>query len=116
MYNKKRYKYWTKKITILQSESISLIQCFRIQKGMGAVDFSVVLKTKIDERWHFIKRCDSSKKHDSVPHCHIYKLNGKQHREVIGAKNSNLGNLAKAIVDDISDNYEEILENFKHSK
>ena len=111
---KTRRSYWTKRIKISLSDSLILSQFFRVQRGR-AVDFSIVLMARIDKRWRYIKRCDSTKKHGNVPHCHIYKLNGKFHIENIGKKSDNLGVLARAIIDDINDNYETILENFRYS-
>lgn len=109
-------RYWTKKIYIpLGTNDAILWQCFKLSRGK-AVDFSVVLRVKIRGAWRFVKRCDASKKHNSVPHCHVYKVNGKQHTENVGIRGANLGVLAKAIIDDIRDNYETILENFKYSK
>ena len=107
--------YWTKKIRYPFGEELSLLLCLKVEKGR-AVDFSIVFKVKIGNKWHFIKRCDSTKKHDRQPHCHIYHLKGGERREIIGDNRMNLGTLAKAILDDIRENYEKIIENYKYSK
>lgn len=111
----KQRRYWTKKITIPIADDVDLRLYLRIEKGKARY-FSIIFRKKFGRRWRMIKRCDNTKQHGGVPHCHIYKANGRKHREIIADKNSNLGTVADNIINDLQRNYRGVFDNYQYSK
>jgi len=108
-------RYWNTNYTSPLAEDLQLKVSLKIDKGK-VVRFSVVLRNKIGPSWYNIKRYDNTKKHDSKPHCHIYKQNGTHHREFIGDEKADLGPMVTDVIKDITKNFKEIVENYKYSK
>src|SRR5579862_1880550 len=105
----KKKPYWTKTIDYSIAKDVDLK--LRLHKVRGKLEtFSLVFKYKLDGKWHMIKRCDNTKVHGGLPHCHIYKINGKQTREIMGDKGDNMGVIADAILRDLKKNYPKVVE------
>ena len=90
------------------------MQRFDIEHGK-VVDFSLVLRMKIDDTWHNVKRWDAWDGHGGVPHCHIFTLSGGHRREVIGEATGDFGDLIGEVIRDTKSHLDAILDNFRHS-
>jgi hypothetical protein len=108
----KSTRYWHKIIRYSVAEDVDLKLCLRKQHGK-LERFSLVFRYKISGKWHTIKRCDNTRVHGGIPHCHIYKIKGKQAKEIVGDKKDNMGIIAAAIINDLKKNYIKVVENYK---
>jgi hypothetical protein len=63
-----------------------------------------------------VKRCDNSELHGGIPHCHLYKIGGIETKENVGDAKDNMGIIAALLVEDLKQNYEKVVENYKYSK
>jgi hypothetical protein len=108
----KSTRYWHKIITYSVTEDVDLELCLRKRRGK-LERFSLVFRYKINGRWRTIKRCDNTLMHGGIPHCHIFKMNGRESKVIVGDKKDNMGKIAAAILEDIKKNYPKVVENYK---
>jgi hypothetical protein len=111
----KREEYWNKKIKYPVAEDVDLELCLKKKKGK-LERFSLIFRYKIGGKWKMIKRCDNTGMHGGIPHCHIYKLEGEERKEIVGDANDNMGVIADILIKDLKKNYKNVVENYNHSK
>lgn len=107
-------RYWTTHYLLSFEEELELRVCFRVLRGK--VDaFSIVLRKKEGNDWYTVKRCDNTKIHGSVPHCHIYKRKGKKYVQFFDETTIDCGTIATNLIEDFKTRYHTIVENYEYS-
>lgn len=107
--------YWHRIIRYPVADDVDLELCLRKRRGT-LERFSLIFRYKINGRWRMIKRCDNSELHGGIPHCHFYKIGGSETKENVGDAKDNMGIIAAILVEDLKQNYEKVVANYKYSK
>lgn len=79
--------------------------------GHKIVEFSIVLRKKFLGRWYYIRRCDNAKKHDRIPHCHVYSPE-EEYVFFFGSRDDDPGEIMTEIINDLKKNFSNYSRSF----
>jgi hypothetical protein len=113
---KNKKVYWDKIIDYRDFGDGNVDLKLLLRRRNGKLErFSLVFKYKFEGDWQTVKRCDNSEVHQGVPHCHIYKTKGPPSLVIVGDITDNMGKVSRRLTQEIKENYEKIVANYKHS-